>query len=175
MKKLIMTLMFLSPFMASNTYAYDWDKCRRSLNKQSKNAGLYGGVLTTTIFPSQFSSSWGACSALGKPEVDKKAFFNDNFEMLKQDIAKGNGEYLDAFLVFYNCSILGREEFIKSSRNNYKNIFGTNRRLTLSETIHPETRSSEERYVRPEESYNRLNKILEVSQTIISECKKIEK
>lgn len=166
-------MIFISTYFISSSEAYDWDKCRRHLAKVSKNAGMYGGIVTTTIYPSQFTSSWGACSALGKPEEDREVFFNDNFEGLKINFAQGNGELMKVFMSFYKCSIYGEEEFIKIVRNNYKMIFGTAKSLSFHEIVHPEDRSKnpEDWNISAEDSFTRLFSIIEKDDVVIRECK----
>jgi hypothetical protein len=79
---------------------------------------LNGGFATTTTFPVQYTSSWGACSAIGKLEEDRKAFYNDNFEMLRINFSENRGEYLKAFVSFYQCSKVG-EEVLSNDNYNY--------------------------------------------------------
>lgn len=173
-KKIRAITILLVIFFVSNVKAYDWDKCRKSLAKLGKDSGMYGGIATTTVFPSQFSSSWGACSALGKPEEDKKAFFNDNFDMLRINFSENNGEYLKAFISFYKCSSYGEEIFTKLVRNNYGIIFGKSQSLKIQETIHPENRDRGEIPVSPEHSFNKLQDLLEKEDVVMRECKNIK-
>lgn len=172
-KKIRAITILLVIFFVPNVKAYDWDKCRKSLAKLGKDSGMYGGIATTTVFPSQFSSSWGACSALGKPEENRMAFFNDNFDMLKVDFARGDGEYVTTYISFYQCSDTGKKDFIKLVRSNYKHIFGTIRTLSFHEMVHPEDRSKNPNdwAITPKDSFTRLQDIIEKDEVVNQECK----
>lgn len=180
MRKKIIFISILS-FICTllNAHAYDWEKCRRSLAKKGKEAEMYGGLYTTTVFPVQFSSSWGACSAFGKPEVDRKAFFNDNFDSLRVNFSENRGEYMHALISFYQCSNVGEEEFIKLVRSNYQNIFGKIYNKETIDLLYPDRRSKarenwqESWDVTPEESFNRLQEITRKDINLNKECKKM--
>jgi hypothetical protein len=172
--KFIIKTLLLFVYFISSAQAYDWDKCRRSLEKQKKAAGLNGGFATTTTFPVQYTSSWGACSAIGKPEDDRKAFFNDNFIMLVTDFSRGNGEYMKAFMGFYKCSDNGEEEFIKTVRSNYEVIFGKLHYLSIREIIHPEVRKKEDRLKTPESAFNNIQSTLKMNDITTRECRSME-
>lgn len=168
-KKLqIILLLFLACF-ANIAHPYDWDKCKRSMLK-TREAYL---LALTTISPIQYTSSWGACSAMGKPEDDRKAFFNDNFSMLKINFARGSGEYVTTFINFYKCSNVGSVGFLKIVRNNFKNVFGTAHTPSFHEMVHPEDRSKnpEDWPIDPEESFLRLQNTIEKDEILIKECK----
>lgn len=113
------------------------------------------------MFPTQLLSSWGACSATGKPEENKEVFFNDNFEMLKKNFASGNGEYLKTFMSFFQCSEQGESEFVKIVRMNYDAIF-----------IHPQD-SSNLNLNPAESSFSSLQIKIQSDKIIINECKKL--
>lgn len=180
MTKVITILILLSSHFLSSAYAYDWDKCRRSLMKQGRDAGLYGGVATVTIFPSQFISSWGACSAVGKPENDRKAFYNDNFESLKINFSENRGEYLKAFVSFYKCSIDGEDNFVKLIRNNYKAVFGKIYNKNDLDLMYPDNRNRnrenwrEDWDVTPKASFENLQALVEKNEFLIKQCQIIK-
>lgn len=178
-KVLIVILILLSSNLVPRAHAYDWDKCRRFLSKQSKSAGLFGGFATTTTFPIQFSSSWGACSAIGKPEEDRKAFYNDNFERLKINFSENRGEYMKAFVSFYKCSNTGEEAFVKRIRNNFKDIFGKIYNKDVLDLMYPGNRDKnreewrEDWDVTPEASFKKLQDLIGKDDVVVGECKSV--
>jgi hypothetical protein len=92
-------LLFLMVSMSHKTNSFDWSKCRQLLNKDQSMTG--GGA---SLSSSGFSSSIGACSALGSNlEEERKLFYTFNYNYIKSDIAKGGGENLISFLVLSDC------------------------------------------------------------------------
>lgn len=160
-------------------HSYDWDKCRREMQKEMRTGGPYGGLATTTTFPTQYISSWGGCSVTGKPEEDRKVFFNDNYDMLRRNFSENQGEYMYAFISYYKCSKDGETEFINTVRSNYQLIFGKIYKRTIADFIYPNNRSKTiENWdkswdVTPKESFERLEGLILNNQSVGNECHKI--
>lgn len=139
--------------------AYDWDKCRRAWLSQPGSS-----FAISTMSPVQFSSSWGACSALGEPEHSKEAFFNDNYYLVKRDFALSHGEFKDVFIAFFNCNSDGEVFLTKKVRENFEQIFERNfsnraQKLT-DESI--------------EQAYNRFISFLVSDEKILKNCSSIK-
>jgi hypothetical protein len=94
-----LVIMFLMTSFSSR--AFNWEKC--------KSRNLYGGsgvegiIFNFSTSTSQFVSSTGNCAAIGKADHDSKLFIALNFEKMKVDFSKGEGEYAAAFAEFYYC------------------------------------------------------------------------
>jgi hypothetical protein len=101
-----------------------------------------GAMIVPFISSSQWTSSTGACAMVGIIEDQKKYFIAQNLEPLKIDSARGNGEYLNAYLNLSGCSQNQMPHVQKMIQNNFTNIYGTD--LANS----------------PEKSYERIEAIL---------------
>lgn len=82
-----------------------------------------GGFNRIGISTSQFISSTGDCSMIGKKEHDQKIFIAHNSITLRADIARGNGPYLEAYAEL--SEIENKSEYYKLLKENYFIIFGT--------------------------------------------------
>jgi len=109
--------------------AYDARKCldfMRGKKEDSdwKKAGK--GFFSVTVVPvstSQFLSSWGECSFL---EQEKVVFFLENFDKIRQDSTKGNGEYLLAYSKLSGCNAEEGTRVMASAQRNYETLFVKN-------------------------------------------------
>lgn len=152
-------VLFILFFPFQELWAYDWDKCRRAWVSQPNSNPFF----LATISPIQFSSSWGACSSLEGPETSRKAFFNDNYYLVKRDFALNRGEFKDAFLSFFNCTPQGSELLTTKIRENFETIFDPTKNNKIKKL-------SEESI---EEVYNRLILIVESDANVVSQCSSI--
>ncbi len=82
-----------------DSLAFNWDKCRSMINKDKSLTG--GGFFMSTT---SFVSSVGECAMIGQADHDKKVFIVFNLDMILNDLAKGNGEYLATFIKLNGCS-----------------------------------------------------------------------
>jgi hypothetical protein len=110
---LILAIAFSSP-----TFAYNGRECDKAIGRRVKGVqeefGGYKSISSTSSLGTsslQFSSSWGPCSAIKENEGER--YFRLNYDKLKVDIAKGGGEYLDAFFEGGNCSVNSKPPFPK--------------------------------------------------------------
>lgn len=174
------TLLFVLMIFNTTCFAYDWDKCRREMEQRTKFGGPYGGLATTSIMPTQYLSSWGGCSLIGKPEEDRKAFFNDNYTMLKKNFSENNGEYMYAFVSFFGCSKDGEDEFIKLIRNNYQKVFGKIYNRFDLDLNYPDNRRkindqwNESWDVNPEQSFERIKTLITANESISKKCTNLD-
>ena len=90
LKKIISFLIGLL-FTTSYAFSFNWEKCRN----MDKGVWRLVGFFSPFTMSTQFTSSWGECSAIGLNEI-KKNFMNNNKDLILTDIAKGGGEYLVA-------------------------------------------------------------------------------
>jgi len=85
-------LLIISP----SIWAFNSDKCYSPDNY--KGGWQFSGFTSST----QFTSSFGGCSAIGQNEKNHK-FIVDNEMNLKSEIANGSGEYLTALNEVFDC------------------------------------------------------------------------
>lgn len=60
---------------------------------------------------------------IGQIESDKKYFLTDNLDKIRDDSAKGNGEYLLAYSKLAGCNSKESADFMTSAQQNYENLF----------------------------------------------------
>lgn len=102
--------------------AFVWDECRRSFSNikgKGFNTKAVYRFFDYSTSSGQYSSSRGECSATNKIDHAKK-FFEENYDQLKNDIAKGNGEYLKTFLTYFKCA--SSQEARYALKENYSDI-----------------------------------------------------
>lgn len=106
---------FLFSFLFLNiSLAFDAKKC----------ANTFGVIpIGPFVSTSSFISSTGDCSMLGLVEHDQKLFIAQSWLPLQIDIARGNGEYVDAFSEISKCNSLGKVELKKELQKNYSKIY----------------------------------------------------
>lgn len=105
----------------SEVYAFNYEKCTKGVEKYK--TFIFLDVISSTL---QYSSSWGDCSMLGLVEHDQKVFITQAYEPLQIDIARGGGEYADAFAEISKCNSLGKIEFKKELQKNFEKIYDGN-------------------------------------------------
>ena len=146
-KEIIVKLLFLTIFLfvSTKSFAFNFDKC-------SKVMGRLGpwGFLTTS---GQFTTSTGDCAMLGQLENNKKNFIAQNFEILKQDFAKGQGEYLFTYANLSGFSGNDGNIFSQKIKKNYTRVFGENLKLA------------------PEQSYKQIELLIKTDPELKNICK----
>ena len=108
--KIFAVIFLLMPF---DVFAYNDKNCMQFL-------GGRGGVNRLGISVSQFMTSTGECSFLGSTIAqEREIFYVHNFDFIKKDAAKGNGESLNTFIFVSGC----KEDQVASLRKEIKNKF----------------------------------------------------
>ncbi len=77
----------------------------------------------TNFFSSTTGKSWFTEDGLVKHEQRVNAFASINFENVKKDMARGNGEYLEALGVLLEIPGEQRQEFYSLARDKYPVLF----------------------------------------------------
>lgn len=115
---------FVSAFiLTDSTHAFNWEECNKTLSRPGNWVGVYGLTSMT-----QWSSSWGECSMIGEVSHDRKIFLAQNIDKLQVDIARGDGEYLQALAELYECPAKNYSDFARTLKDNYSNIFHLSQR-----------------------------------------------
>lgn len=91
--------------MNSNSFAFGWEKCRR-IASRGNGLGLF--ISTTS-----YLSSTSDCSMLGQVEHNQKLFIAQAYEPLQVEIARGRGEFVDAFAETSKCNDHGKIVLMK--------------------------------------------------------------
>jgi hypothetical protein len=98
---------------------------------QASTQGTTRGIdpmVTTGEFSSttQFVSSNGECSAIGLNEEQKKreSYIARNLDEIKQDVARGQGEHLDALYVLSGCGGSLESEFYRTLQSQFERLEG---------------------------------------------------
>lgn len=138
-------------FVSSNTYAYNWRRCKAFIKKPNKPShkitstspiekdlwyttfGASSDVTTDYTIGSMASvtsyfSSTGPCRAFGMAEKERIRYVASTQNELQSELAEGHGEHLIALATLYGCNDLGKTHFPKVIRQNYSQIFSTESR-----------------------------------------------
>ncbi|MCK5072842.1 MAG: DUF3015 family protein [Bacteriovoracaceae bacterium] len=139
---LIIVLMIFSV----QSHAFNWKKCRKNYTGH-----WFPAMFTLVGSSSSYISSTGDCSAFAMVQENKKKLYvAQNLDNLQIDIARGQGEYLDAYAALSGCH--KSEYFNKILQSNYKTIFGEN--IDSS----------------PHEVYEATNELIELSTELKGTC-----
>jgi hypothetical protein len=113
-----MQYLFLCSLLFSTvTFAFNGRKCDTLISRK-------GGFYLLPMSTAQFTSSTGECSALGMNKEDqRKLFYYVNFEPLKNDVARGNGETLNSLLSLSGCKNFSDFRIKKKMKENYAELF----------------------------------------------------
>lgn len=125
--------------LPSLCFSFDWQRCKELLPESS--IGL-APIFFTMTSSGQWSTSTGDCSMTSEVGIEKKLFMVQNQDRLIIDSAKGEGEYLNAYLSLSNCNSNKISKAQDVIRSNFINIYGAD----LNNT--------------PEESYNSLETLI---------------
>ena len=127
-------VLFVLFFGAGSAFAFNWDECKKIYNPSGAGAG--GKLLVFTFQIStettsqsgssttSYVSSTGKCSALAPDKSEQsKAFFFENYEEIKADAARGEGEYLISFVSLLGCNKMESTNLIKSLQMGYSSVY----------------------------------------------------
>lgn len=96
MKKILLSI--VAVLIPLHAYSFNWSKCRRNTFDRPDTGAR------TFLSTSQFTSSTGACAAIGIKESVRKEYYAVNFDQIKADAAKGDGEYITTLLSISQCT-----------------------------------------------------------------------
>jgi hypothetical protein len=106
-------------------YGFNWEDCKAKVMKGTDVTGG-AGLLSMT----QYSSSWGPCSAIASDVArNRYLFFAVNQDQIRTDIAIGDGEFLSTY-IHLRC-IYDFQKGIAAThlRKNYSQIFNKSRNI----------------------------------------------
>jgi hypothetical protein len=114
-------LVLITIALVQDSYAFNWKRCKRS------GLDTRGGVATKIVFgllntfssTAQYITSTGDCAMIGRLDHDKKVFVADNMDKMKDEFARGSGEYSKSFAKMHGCYKPGQDQFLKLMKGNY--------------------------------------------------------
>ena len=111
---------FLILFVSiSLLYGFNWNRCKQEMRRNRVPFGFGTDLMTST---SGFTSSTGQCAMIGETEHDKKVYFVHNFDKMKDDFAKGYGEYSSSFAKMHGCGTEQQRHFSKIMKLRYQEL-----------------------------------------------------
>lgn len=146
MRLIIFVILFLN---SATCFSFDWDKCKKVF-KGSNN--LISASTAATGSSSSYLSSTGDCAMIGMVNHDKKVFLVHNFKNMKNDSARGAGEYIEAYAIVSMCDYKARNELSKAFQKNFTYIYG--------ESIEKE----------PEQAYEAMERLMKKDSILASGC-----
>lgn len=124
--------------ISNSAHSFNYDECRKTYLSPKPNtywnvfsSFTYTVDLTTiptdaTTSSAQFFSSTGECKGIDFRDRTKLEYIAANFEQLKIDTAKGNGEYLNGLGVLYECGEEDRTKLNNLLQSNFELIYVNN-------------------------------------------------
>ncbi|MBF0279931.1 MAG: DUF3015 family protein [SAR324 cluster bacterium] len=81
-----------------------------------------GSFAITNLFA--ISTGTMGCSSSGIVKVEQqKMYISHTYANLEEEVAKGEGPYLDSLIQLMGCSVDAKQDFIQLSQQNYEQIF----------------------------------------------------
>ena len=112
---------FFLMFITCSAYGFNWERCY----ERNRGAGHYFlGTITSIYGTSEFVSSTGRCRAITDLEINAEEFFKINFEQIKVEASKGDGEYLTTYAELIGCEKGARKKLPKVFQRSFIDIFG---------------------------------------------------
>ena len=118
MRLIFILIAIMSIALIENSFAFDWNKCRKGVIPHSSWLFSAGLIVSST----SYISSTGECSMIGSITHNKKVFVAQNYIELMEDAAKGQGDYLEQYALMNNCNVL---KYSNQIHQNYSHIFMT--------------------------------------------------
>jgi hypothetical protein len=81
---------------------------------------IYTGAVVSL---SQSTFSTGECALFFDRAKEIENYFGENYEMLKIDVARGSGEYLNGFTTLLSCNKDGENKFNKYVQQHFSVLF----------------------------------------------------
>lgn len=120
MKQIIFAI-FLFEILSIHAWAFDSQKCRQEITRLNLT---YSGDLSPFTTSAQTTSSCGECSLFGLRE-ERETFVEVNIQNIKNDAARGSGEYIATLSELYRCPSLSHD-LGTILMENYTQVFGGN-------------------------------------------------
>jgi hypothetical protein len=109
-KEIVFILLMLS------CLGFNWEECKQGIRDRGVPFGHGQELMTST---SQFLSSNGECNMLGKRDHDSKLFIAHNLDKMKEDFARGQGEFARAYASMRGCDTEAQNIFPPLIKSNY--------------------------------------------------------
>lgn len=132
--RMLKILILLIIIFSSETYAFNKMKCFKV--RYATGIGELDIFLATTALPTttaQYITSTGGCSALGMNEKERVIFVVENSDHLRDESARGTGEYLEAYAILSGCSDHAKSYLPKVFQRNFKQIYGDKKERPLED------------------------------------------
>ncbi len=115
------TVLFACLLMASvQVRAFNWRQCQLDDSVSSESSG--GLTVRGSSSTLQFTSSTGACSAIGMRE-QRALFVMENFDNVLKDSSRGSGEYIAVIGKLSGCSGGAITTLSGAIKGNFQEIF----------------------------------------------------
>lgn len=103
-------------------------KASSASSTQGSTMSLDPGITTGQSESStQFSSTYGDCSIWANNDqwLRRESYVAENMGSLRNDAARGEGEYLDSFMFLSGCPATSKSQFSKLLHENYSVLFNS--------------------------------------------------
>lgn len=118
--------------MSRTAHSFNYDECRKifitpaqeNIFSSSKITGATSFIPTdASMSSSQFFSSTGECRGIDFRDRTKLEYIASNFEQLKIDTARGNGEYINGLSILYECGEEDKSKLNSLLQSNFELIY----------------------------------------------------
>lgn len=103
--------------MINVCFAYNKVRCDKYLERYNFNA------TDIMISSTKSTSSYGECSLVGDRTKEIEQYFFINYNLIKIDTSRGNGEFIKGFTELLSCNEEARGRLTKFMRTNFGLIF----------------------------------------------------
>ena len=116
---------YFGDFSTEASKKYGSSKATSQSTTQSTTMGVdpmvYTGQSTSTV---QYLSSWGECRLIGlnNEQLQRESYIARNLEEIKQEVALGNGEHLQALFVLSGCQDSLNTDFNRVLQKNFDRL-----------------------------------------------------
>ena len=128
MSKIVLLIILAT--LCKSLFAYNRRDCKFSQetrNLEKRYSMTVASTVNGGISSIQFLSSWGACSAIRETDEEARVIFlKNNLDVIKEQAALGNGEFLTTLGQLYICDRDNQKYFLSSMKFNYQKIFEDN-------------------------------------------------
>lgn len=108
---------FLCVLFITSAYGFNWDRCDHFISRDNSLTGA--GLFSSST---SYVSSTGECSMNSNSNHENKVFYLHNKRNIQNDIVRGKGDHLSAFLKLMGCKSKEADVLGTKIKENFGNL-----------------------------------------------------